>query len=828
MVATHAKFAADLNAAEQASRSAATRIAASFNAVTGAASGISRAIRVIQTALVVDLAARGFDAIIRKPLELADNIAEMAERVGIGAEKLQVLQHAAVISGGSIEDLEVGLRNLSRRVDEATSGNRNAGDLFRSLGVGVTDARGAVRDLDAILEDVADSLGRNTNATARTRQEVELFGRSGTRLHGMLAQGAEGLRAMETEARRLGLVMDESMIQKAGRANDQLDTLARVIKINLATAIAEFTATEDFSGWLKRAAEGVRGLMSDLKAWGVLSRTPAERVEELRRTIAALEQDAAKIIKGQSLGDRLNRWFGQDERVTDRVEGLRKELDALLESMAMQPVTPQAPARAAAGPTPEQLRALDDFRDKFKLASIPETETAARAIATVRAEAEKLKETSGPLAGEVDKITAAWVRLIQQNDATRRALETSGKAAASMANAYVDGVFAGVTATGDLTKVQEELARSLEDIDTKATLLAEPFDVIGEKVGVITAALAKLSAALPSDDPRIQALKDRLAALENLRKALQKLNEDVDNNQAGLQGTREAVDANEKPLEDLRRELELLDKEAVVFGAAWGGVGGTVDLTAERMDRLTAAIRKLLEEGVDPADPKIQQLKERLDGLKKQKELEDTFRGLGDVLTDSITRGAASILDGTQKIDDAFRNLVKNLAVYFLERGVKGIMDEAIKQVKRFLDYLQETGLIKSAVNLGLSLLGAAAGGSGGAVTVPSSSIQTAAKGAVIKARPGGRLIVAGEAGQDEAIVPLDGRFRGGGGSIVVNVVNQTGVQADARVEQSTGADGSRTIHVMLTRAMKEAFASGAMDETMRGMYRLNRAGTSR
>ncbi|MGE0227754.1 MAG: phage tail tape measure protein [Dehalococcoidia bacterium] len=44
-------------------------------------------------------------------------------------------------------------------------------------------------------------------------------------------------------------------------------------------------------------------------------------------------------------------------------------------------------------------------------------------------------------------------------------------------------------------------------------------------------------------------------------------------------------------------------------------------------------------------------------------------------------------------------------------------------------------------------------------------SIPYLAEGGIVRARPGGTLVNVGEGGRDEAVIPLDGRFRGGGGN---------------------------------------------------------------
>jgi archaellum component FlaC len=829
MVATHAKFTSDLNTAEAASRSAATRIASSFRAVDNAAQGISRGLTLLKTALGVDLIIRGFDLIIKKPLELADNIDEMAQRLGVSTDRLQELLHAATVTGASIEDLEVGLRNLNRRLGEAGAGERSAVDLFKRMGI--SQAQASALELGDALDVVADKLAKTSNEQERTRLEMELFGRSGTKLHPMLAEGAAGLKKYGDEARRLGLVMDESMIQKAGKANDQLDVLARVIKVNLATAIAEFTASDDFAKWFQRAAEAGRGMIEVLKQLGVLEKTPEDKIKDLRAEIERLEKGMARISKGDTLGDRINRFFGHDTNQKGRVEELKKQIDAILEAEAMKPPPPpDNKKRTPVGPTPEQLRALDDFRDKFKDATT--TNAAEKAIQGVVREAAKLAETAPLLTGQIDEITGAWIEFIEAQDRARVLLEAYGKIQDSTAQGFEEST----KLQGEITQGFKDVERALEDVDRRAFLTAEPFDLIGEKIGVISSALPKLAEFLPVDDPRLLELKKQLEDLARLRRELADVNENVTTDMGGVTGTREAVAESEKPLDDLRDQISLIDKQAKLFGDTWGGVGTTIDATAMKIDATTAAMKKMLEEGVDPADPKLQQLKTRLEELERTKSIGDAFRDLFGAIDSSITRSVTGVIQGTTTMKDAFRNLGQSIALAFFENGVKRAVDLSMKAVKDFLDWMETTGLIKKGIGLVLGLFGAgsgAAGASGGGNTGvglggggADFTLPAFAKGGVVKARPGGRLIIAGEAGQDEAIVPLT--RLGGSGEITVQIINQTGVAAEGSAQETTGPDGQRMLQVFVTRAMKEAFNTGSMDPTMRNLYRLTRAGVSR
>jgi lambda family phage tail tape measure protein len=85
---------------------------------------------------------------------------------------------------------------------------------------------------------------------------------------------------------------------------------------------------------------------------------------------------------------------------------------------------------------------------------------------------------------------------------------------------------------------------------------------------------------------------------------------------------------------------------------------------------------------------------------------------------------------------------------------------------------------------------------------------------------------VMGEAGP-EAILPLtrgsNGKLGVSGGGTTVNIINNSG--SEITQTQSTGADGSKVIDILIANKTKDLFASGGMDKTMKLAYGLNRKG---
>ncbi|RZB36316.1 MAG: hypothetical protein SRB2_02141 [Desulfobacteraceae bacterium Eth-SRB2] len=86
------------------------------------------------------------------------------------------------------------------------------------------------------LDLVMDRMGRTADQTDRAALAAAAFSRSGLVLTNMVKGGAAGLNEMRQEARDLGIVMDEHLIRNSEKANDELEKLTRVLKVQFMAA----------------------------------------------------------------------------------------------------------------------------------------------------------------------------------------------------------------------------------------------------------------------------------------------------------------------------------------------------------------------------------------------------------------------------------------------------------------------------------------------------------------------------------------------------------------------------------------------------------------
>lgn len=173
------------------------------------------------------VAAGGAVALLAKQsIDSADEMGELAEKVGLSTERLSAYNYIAKMSGADTELMSNALKKLNVNMVEAANGQGAAKKAFEELGIELRDANGDLKDNDTILMQVADRMSRMEDGAAKTALAVAIFGKAGADLIPMLNQGARGFTNLTEEARRMGLIISTDTARAAGELNDSIDRLS--------------------------------------------------------------------------------------------------------------------------------------------------------------------------------------------------------------------------------------------------------------------------------------------------------------------------------------------------------------------------------------------------------------------------------------------------------------------------------------------------------------------------------------------------------------------------------------------------------------------------
>jgi TP901 family phage tail tape measure protein len=194
--------------------------------------------------------------------DMGSNLADMSQRTGVSVEALSGLGFAAELSGADMETLETGIRKMQQRIVDAKGGSKEAQQALARLNLTVDDLAKLTPDEQFKL--FADRLSKIRNPTVRAALALDIFGKSGTKLLPVMANGAQGIEELEERARKLGLTMSTEDAEAADEFGDTLDTLWKVLKKSvfaigaaLAPALTELVegiiaAVKMTTDWIKK------------------------------------------------------------------------------------------------------------------------------------------------------------------------------------------------------------------------------------------------------------------------------------------------------------------------------------------------------------------------------------------------------------------------------------------------------------------------------------------------------------------------------------------------------------------------------------------------
>ena len=188
--------------------------------------------------------------------DVGDALEEMSQRTGVSVEALSEIGFAAELSGANMETLEKGLRAMQRTIVEAGSGSKSAADALGRIGLNVDELLALSPEHQ--FKAIADQMARITDPTIRAATALDIFSRSGTQLLPLMAEGAAGIEALQSQAREFGLTIGTQDAKAAALLNDTFNILWRTLK-NVGFTIGSVLAPllTDVADQMARVGAGV-------------------------------------------------------------------------------------------------------------------------------------------------------------------------------------------------------------------------------------------------------------------------------------------------------------------------------------------------------------------------------------------------------------------------------------------------------------------------------------------------------------------------------------------------------------------------------------------
>lgn len=164
-------------------------------------------------------------------LQEADALAKASIGLGLSAQELQELEHAAGLSGVGVEALRGSLARLQKGAAEAADkGTSPVAEAFKKLGIPLKDASGQLRTSGDLFTDAAGAIGAIKNPTEAAGVAAAIFGKSYAPLLPLFKEGKEGIAKLRGEVKELGFGFDEAFLEDAQEVNDNMDRLHKGIR----------------------------------------------------------------------------------------------------------------------------------------------------------------------------------------------------------------------------------------------------------------------------------------------------------------------------------------------------------------------------------------------------------------------------------------------------------------------------------------------------------------------------------------------------------------------------------------------------------------------
>jgi len=200
-------------------------------------------------------------------MRFADEIDDTAQKLNIGTEALQEYRFALTEVGGEAKDADAAIEGFQKKLGEGMAGGK-AKKWFERLGFGGDDLR-AFDSTEDGLNKVLDRISK-LGTEAERAAVAEKLGLGP--MVSLAREGAGRLDELREKARSLGIIMDAELVKKGADANQAFETMAKVIDVNLKSAIVDLgphiVTLMGFVAWLARGLSDVAASWRSLEQRG--------------------------------------------------------------------------------------------------------------------------------------------------------------------------------------------------------------------------------------------------------------------------------------------------------------------------------------------------------------------------------------------------------------------------------------------------------------------------------------------------------------------------------------------------------------------------------
>lgn len=193
------------------------------------ADGFADSLKEIAGTLIGAALIDGVKSFVLEIQEAGDALNDTSARLGVATNELQRWQFAAKMSGSSAESLNMALLILQKNVADAAEGGGEAAKIFAEFGIPIKDSAGQIKNATQLMGDVGLEIAKLKTPAERTAASLKVFGKQGSSLVPIFADGEEGLQALLDRFDELGGGYSQDALAGAGAVGDAIDEMGYAV-----------------------------------------------------------------------------------------------------------------------------------------------------------------------------------------------------------------------------------------------------------------------------------------------------------------------------------------------------------------------------------------------------------------------------------------------------------------------------------------------------------------------------------------------------------------------------------------------------------------------
>lgn len=219
-----------------------------------------------------------------------DAIDKNSQKLGLSRKAYQEWDYVLSQSGLDITSMTAGLKTMTKQVDKANKGSKDATANFQKLGISTNDLKTLSRE--ELFEKSIKGLQGMKDNTERAALANTLFGRSGVQLQPLLNSSAKSVDELKKKANELGFVMSDKAVNAARDYTDSMDTLKRTFAGVKNRIMSELLPS------FKSIMDGFSGLLAGQKgAEGTFTKGVTSLVSSFSKVIPQFTTIIMSIVK---------------------------------------------------------------------------------------------------------------------------------------------------------------------------------------------------------------------------------------------------------------------------------------------------------------------------------------------------------------------------------------------------------------------------------------------------------------------------------------------------------------------------------------------------